>query len=156
MQFSAMNSSYIKAEAIRNRIYLEPMDKKEVVAQMLTELAHGYYEKYGLDNFYLNCANTAIKHSSNQLNPLIMKAFYEERLTMTLANLLQAPKPEMMHQKSPEAYKHYEKTQVLYNQIDNLGYEETPDAIYATWLQHINDLKAKENKRKSLMKSSWK
>ena len=151
-----MNSSYIKAEAIRNRIYLEPMDKKEVVAQMLTELAHGYYEKYGLDNFYLNCANTAIKHSSNQLNPLIMKAFYEERLTMTLANLLQAPKPEMMHQKSPEAYKHYEKTQVLYNQIDNLGYEETPDAIYATWLQHINGLKAKENKRKSLMKSSRK
>lgn len=151
-----MNSGYIKAEAIRSRIYLEPMDKKEVVAQMLTELGRGYYEKYGLDNFYLNCANTAIKNSKTHLDPLIMKAFYEERLTMTLAKLLQAPKPEMMQQKSPEAYKHYENTQALYNQIDNLGYESTPDAIYATWLQHINGLKAKENKRKSLMNSSRK
>jgi hypothetical protein len=151
-----MNSGYIKAEAIRSRIYLDPMDKKEVVAQMLAELASGYYEKYGLDNFYLNCANTAINHSNNHLQPLIQKAFYEERLTATLAKLLQAPKPEIMQQKSPEAYKHYEKTQELYNQIDNLGYEETPAAIYATWLEHINDLKAKENKRKSLMKLSRK
>jgi len=149
-----MNSGYIKAEAIRNRIYLEPMDKKEVIAQMLSELARGYYEKYGLDNFYLNCANTAIKHSNNHLQPLIQKAFYEERLTATLAKLLQAEKPEIMQQKSPEAYKHYEKTQELYNQIDNLGYEETPAAIYATWLEHINNLKAKESKRKNLMKIS--
>ena len=130
------------------------MDKKEVVAQMLTELARGYYEKFGLDNFYLNCLNTTIQNSNNKLNPLIMKAFYEERLTMTLARLLQAPKPEMMQQKSPEAYKHYENTQALYNQIDNLGYEQTPDAIYASWLEHINDLKAKENKQKRLMKIS--
>lgn len=151
-----MNSGYIKAEAIRSRIYLEPLDKKEVVAQMLTELGRGYYEKYGLDNFYLNCANTAIKHSKTHLDPLIMKAFYEERLTLTLAKLMQAPKPEMMQQKSPEAYKHYENMQALYDQIDNLGYEKTPDAIYATWLEHINDLKGKENKRKSLMKISRK
>lgn len=151
-----MNSGYIKAEAIRSRIYLEPLNKKEVVAQMLTELARGYYEKYGLDNFYLNCANTAIKHSKNHLEPLIMKAIYEERLTLTLAKLLQAPKPEMMQQKSPEAYKHYENMQALYNQIDNLGYEKTPDAIYSTWLGHIAKLKAKENKQKSLIKSSRK
>ena len=151
-----MNSGYIKAEAIRSRIYLDPLDKKEVVAQMLAELASGYYEKYGLDNFYLNCANTAMKNSNNQLQPLMQKAFYEERLTMTLAKLLQAPKPEIMQQKSPEAYKHFLKLQELNQQIDNLGYEETPAAIYATWLEHINDLKAKENKRKGLMKLSRK
>lgn len=151
-----MNNSYIKAEAIRNRLYLEPLEIKEAVAQMLIELAGGYYEKFGLDDFYLNCANTASKQLKSQLDPLKLKAAYEEHLTLTLAKLLKAPKPEMMKENSPEAYKHYENMQILYNQIDNLGYEELPAGIYAKWLEHINDLKAKENKRKSLMKISRK
>lgn len=146
-----MNSSYIKAEAIRHRIYLEPLDKKEAVAQMLIELAGGYYEKFGLDDFYLNCANTSSRHLKNQLESLLFKAAYEERLTLTLAKLLEASKPEMMKEKSSEAYQHYENMQNLYNQIDNLGYEELPAGIYAKWLEHINKLKAKENKQKSLM-----
>lgn len=145
-----MNNSYIKAEAIRNRIYLEPMDKKEVVANMLLELAKGYYTKYGLDNFYLQCADSA-KHSlSNNLDALMMRASYEERLTMTLAKLLEAPKPEIMKEKSPEAYRHYENMQALYKQIDNLGYEELPAGIYARWLEYINKLKVKEDKRKTI------
>ncbi len=146
-----MNSSYIKAEAIRNRIYLEPLDKKEAVAQMLIELAGSYYEKFGLDDFYLNCANTSSKYQKNQLDPLILKAAYESSLTMTLANLLDAPKPEIMLQKSPEAYKHYEKMQTLFSQIDNLGYEKLPDGIYARWLEHINKLKTQKDKRKTIL-----
>lgn len=151
-----MNSSYIKAEAIRNRIYLEPMGTKEVVAQMLIELAGSYFEKYGLDNFYLNCANTSSKYLKNQLDPLFLKATYETRLTLTLAKLLDAPKPEIMQQKSPEAYQHYLKMQELNQQIDNLGYEELPNGIYERWLEHINVMKAKENKQKNLMKLSSK
>ena len=146
-----MNSSYIKAEAIRNRIYLEPLDKKEAVAQMLIELAGGYYEKFGLDDFYLNCAKTSSKYQKNQLDPLILQAAYESRLTMTLAKLLDAPKPEIMLQKSPESYKHFLKLQELNQQIDNLGYEELPNGIYERWLEHINRLKDKENKRIDLL-----
>jgi len=146
-----MNSSYIKAEALRNRIYLEPMGKKEVVAHLLDELAKGYYKKFGLDDFYLNCLNASSKNAKNQLEPLIMKAAYESSLVLTLAKLLEAPKPEIMQQKSPEAYQHYLKLQNLNQQIDNLGYEDLPDGIYAKWLEYINKLKEKENKQKSLM-----
>lgn len=147
-----MNSSYIKAEAIRNRIYLEPLDKKEAVAQMLVELAGGYYEKFGLDDFYLNCAKTSSKYQKNQLDPLILQAAYESRLTMTLAKLLDAPKPEIMLQKSPESYKHFLKLQELNQQIDNLGYEELPNGIYERWLEHINRLKDKDSKQKNLIR----
>jgi len=147
-----MNSGYIKAEAIRNRIYLEPLDKKEAVAQILIELAGGYYEKFGLDDFYLNCANTSSKYQKNQLDPLILKATYESRLTMTLAKLLDAPKPEIMLQKSPESYKHFLRLQELNQQIDNLGYEELPNGIYERWLEHINRLKDKESKQKDLIR----
>jgi len=148
-----MNSSYIKAEAIRNRLYLEPMGKKEIVTRLLDELAKGYYEKFGMDDFFLNCINTSSKNVKSQLEPLIMKAAYESRLVLTLAKLLEAPKPEIMQQKSPESYQHYLKLQNLDQQIDNLGYEELPDGIYARWLEYINKLKAKEDKRKNLMKN---
>ena len=143
-----MNSSYIKAEAIRNRIYLEPMDKTNIVAQMMLEMASGYYEKYGYDDFYLKCVNTAQQYLSNKLNATISKVAYEEQLTMVLAYLLDAKKPEIMKEKSPGAYKHYEQVQALYKQIDDLGYEELPKSVYDTWLKHIAKLKAKEDKRK--------
>jgi len=141
-----MNNSYIKAEAIRNRIYLEPLNKKEVVAGMLLELARGYYDKYGLDDFYLKCVDTSLAYSKKDINAYIMKAVYEERLTLTLAQLLEAPKPEIMKEKSPQAYLHYEKMQALYKQIDGMGYEELPAAIYSKWLEYLDEQKEKSRK----------
>jgi len=148
-----MNNSYIKAEAIRNRLYLEPLDKQNAIAELLISMAGGYYTKFGLDDFYLQCGNTASKYLKNDLNAILNTAAYETNLTMTLAHLLDAKKPEVLKQKSPEAYKHYEKMQALYKQIDDMGYEELPEGIYARWLEHINKLKNKENKQKSLMNS---
>jgi hypothetical protein len=142
-----MNNSYIKAEAIRNRIFLEPLDKKETVALLLEQLAGGYYEKYGLDDFYLKCADISSKYLTCQLRPLIMRAFYKTRQTLSLAKLLGAPNPEALKQISPESYKHYEEMQALYIQIDNLGYEDLPNGIYERWLEHINKLKSEEEKR---------
>ena len=145
-----MNNSYIKAEAIQNRIYLEPMDKTNVIAHMLIELARGYYQKYGLDDFYLKCADTAIEYTANNLEPLMLKSFYQTRLTLTLGHLLQAKNPEIMKGLSPEAYKHYEKMQALYNQIDDLGYEELPEDLYTRWLDHIAKEKEKSEKLPSI------
>jgi len=149
-----MNSSYIKAEAIRNHLYLEPLDKQNTIAELLISLAGGYYTKFGLDDFYLQCGDTARKYLKNDLNAIMNTAAYETSLTMTLAHLLDAKKPENLKQKSPEAYKHYEKMQALYKQIDDMGYEELPPEIYARWLQHINKLKEKEDKRKTITKNS--
>jgi len=146
-----MNNSYIKAEAIRNRIYLEPLNKKEVVAGMLLELARGYYEKYGFDDFYLKCVDTALEYSKKDIHALIMKAAYEERLTLTLAKLLEAPKPEIMKEKSPQAYLHYEKMLALHSQIDGMGYEELPASIYAKWIDYISKQKEKSKSQKTVM-----
>lgn len=145
-----MNNSYIKAEALQNKIYLEPMDKKNVVAQMLIELARGYYHKYGLDDFYLQCADTAMEYLDNDLDAIMLKSQYQTRLTLTLAHLLNAPKPEDMKAKSPEAYKHFELMQELYRQIENLGYEELPEDLYARWLDYIEKEKVKSEKLPSI------
>ena len=143
-----MNSSYIKSEALQSKIYLEPMDKTNVVAEMLLELARGYYNKYGLDDFYLKCINTAEQHLKNDLNAKILKSAYQTRLTLTLAHLLNAPKPEIMQQLSTEAYKHFVLMQAQYKEIDDMGYEEVPVAVYALWLDHIAKEKEKADKAK--------
>lgn len=143
-----MNSSYIKAEALQSKIYLEPMDKTNVVAEMLIELARGYYNKYGLDDFYLKCIDTAEQYLKNNLNAKIMRSAYQTRLTLTLAHLLNAPKPEIMQQLSPEAYQHFELMQAQYKEIDDMGYEEIPVGVYAMWLDHIAKEKEKADKAK--------
>lgn len=143
-----MNSSYIKSEALQNKIYLEPMDKTNVVAEIMLELARGYYQKYGLDDFYLKCIGTAEQYLKNNLNAKLLKSVYQTRLTLTLAHLLNAPKPEIMKQLSPDAYKHFELMLAQYKEIDDMGYEEVPIAVYALWLDHIAKEKEKLEKAK--------
>lgn len=143
-----MNSSYIKAEALQNKIYLEPMNKTNVIAEMLLELARGYYQKYGYDDFYLKCIDTAQQYLKNDLNAKMLRSAYQTRLTLTLAHLLNAPNPDAMKKTSPEAYKHYELMQAQYKEIDNMGYEELPVGIYALWLDHI----AKEKRKAEIVK----
>jgi hypothetical protein len=143
-----MNSGYIKAEAIRNRLYLEPMDKTNITAEMLVNLARYYFVKYGMDDFYLQCLNTAEQYLSNPVNALMMESVYEARLVTTLGYLLDAKSPEILKEKSPEAYQHYEKRQALYQKIDDLGYEELPEDLYAIWLQHVAKLKAESEQQK--------
>ncbi len=145
-----MNSSYIKAEAIQNGLYLEPMDKKKAIAELLTHLMRGYYQKYGYDDFILQCAETTLQYSPNSVRALQFKADYETQLTLTLAKLLKAPKPDIMKDVSPEAYQHYEQMQDLYKQIDDLGYEELPNDLYARWLDYIAKEKAKVDKMPSI------
>lgn len=143
-----MNSGYIKAEALQNKTYLEPMDKTNVVAEMLLELARGYYQKYGYDDFYLKCIDVAEQHLKNDLNAKMLKSAYQTRLTLKLAQLLQAPNPGIMQELSPEAYKHYELMLAQYKEIDDLGYEELPMGVYAMWLEHIAKEKEKAEKEK--------
>ncbi len=145
-----MNNSFIKAEAIQNRLYLEPVEKKKAVAELLTHLMRGYYKKYGYDDFILKCADIFMQYSPNSVRALKFKADYQTQLTLTLAHLLNAPKPDIMKEMSPEAYTHFEQMQALYKQMNDLGYEELPSDLYQRWLDHIAKEKAKADKLPSI------
>ena len=140
-----MNSSYIKSEAIRNKLYMNPLSKKETVASLLTTLGQYYLMKYGYDPFILDCLHTAESYSPHDIYNKIMEADYETRLTLEIARLLNARHPETLKKISPEAYKHYERMHELYKEIDNSGYEDMPKEIYARWLRHVEKLKKEED-----------
>lgn len=145
-----MNNSYIKAEAIQNRLYLEPLDKRQTVTKMLLELARGYYQKYGYDDFYMQCVTAAMKNMPNDIDALWMQSAYQTRITLVLAHLLNAPNPEVLKEVSPEAYQHFELMQAQYKKIDDMGYEDLPEDLYARWLAHIAKEKEKSEKLPSI------
>jgi len=144
-----MNSSYMKAEALRNKLYLVPLDKTNIIAEMLVELARGYFQKYGCDDFFLKCLDTAQQYLKNDLNAKILKSVYQTRLTLTLVRLLNAPEPEILKEQFPEVYRHYELMLAQYKKIDDTGYEELPKSVYAIWLDHIAKEKKKSEKQPS-------
>ena len=143
-----VNHSYIKAEAIRNRLYLEPLDKKQVIAEMMLQLGGIYKEKYDYDDFYLQCVETAEQYLDNKLYAVEMKADYQTALTMRIAQMVGARNGEELKAKVPQAYHYHEKMLELYKQIDDMGYEETPVSIYEIWLEHIAKLKSEYDNRK--------
>ncbi len=145
-----MNNSFIKSEALNNRIYFEPMDKEQVAAEMLISLAQGYYETFGFDDFTLACTAKAKEYLQRPLNALLMESSYQTLLTLTLGRLLEADNPVLLKEKSPKAYEHYLKMHAQYEEIDNTGYEEVPLHIYEKWLEYIARQKEKLKNNGSL------
>lgn len=141
-----LNSSYIKSEAIRNKLYMNPLSRKETIASMLVQLGRYYCMKYGYDPFILDCVHEVKHYAPNNIDAKIIEADYETRLTLEIARLLDAPKPEVLEKISPEAFKHYECMQKLYKEIDDSGYENMPVEIYERWLKHVAREKEKERK----------
>ncbi len=136
-----MNNSYIKAEALQSKIYMEAMTTSETVAELLNDLAHSYIGKYGYDDFTLWCTDIAKKYNSRHLNSWMLEADYYTRLTIIIANLLEAKNPQILKEISPQAYRYHLKMLELYQLIDDSGFEELPVDLYERWLEHVARLK---------------
>ncbi len=89
------------------------------------------------------------------LNALLLESSYQTQLTLVLGHLLNAKNPDIMKEKSPDAYRHYLKMQEQYREIDATGYEEIPDALYERWLDYIAGEKEKSKKSNTLSISSY-
>lgn len=48
---SYMSSGFIKAEALKNKLYLDPLSKEQAIAHLLAELGRNYIRRYGYDGF---------------------------------------------------------------------------------------------------------
>jgi hypothetical protein len=138
-----LSSGYVKAEAVKNGVYLKRMSKKEVIASCLADLAKGYALKYGFDKFVLDCLNTALKYHPNNIYALQLKSDYNSYLFHYVISQLGFPPPDKVHE-YPKAYELLRIRDELYQRIDQLGYEPIPDQVYQTWLQSFETEKKKQ------------
>lgn len=67
----------ITDKAIRNKLYLYPMDTKETIAFLLTELGsfyqHTYDETSDCDGFIMACAEKSLQHHPDNFHALMLK-----------------------------------------------------------------------------------
>jgi hypothetical protein len=145
------NSSYIKAEALRSKIYLEPLDKQQIIAYQFVNLAQTYYAKYGLDDFYLKCVNAALQYVPNGVGALQMRASYYEKQLIQAAKLLNKPDFQSFGELQPFANNIRDRLEVYYKEIDDLGYEELPNEIYEKWLEYVEKQKLISDKNRTIL-----
>ncbi|MDR2978858.1 MAG: hypothetical protein LBV02_00200, partial [Bacteroidales bacterium] len=108
------NNSYIKVEALQNKIYLEPLDKAQTVAFQLLVLAKNYRGKYGFDDFYLKCVNSVPQYIPNNVDALKMQAGYYQNVLIHAAELVDKRNLQSFGDMQPLANKILDQLEVYY------------------------------------------
>jgi hypothetical protein len=150
-----LSSGYIKAEAIASKIYMKPLSKRQAIAQCLLDLAKGYRNKYGHDEFYLKMVNTALVYQPNNVTGLYMVAGYHYWLLRYVLDqdplILKRPKEQ-----HPEVWQIVNTVTTYNNKLISLGYEEMPRDAYASWLKSIEKEKEKSTRMgMAIQESLW-
>lgn len=135
-----LNSGYVKAEAIQNKIYMHPLNEQELLSNCFDQLAQGYIRKYGYDGFVEEVLNTALEIDPRNITAQLSKAnlqtmklkYATERLGITQENFHEI-------RKYPELVELYKSVMAQYETVDNLGYAEMPQELYEKWLSSVGE-----------------
>lgn len=144
-----LNSGFIKAEAIQNKIYMQNLSKKELLSQFYVDLASGYVHKFGYDEFIEKTANKALELAPKSITANMVKAnYYTERLKYVVQQLdidssnLESRKKLMNY---PQAVTILRAMHDQYKVIDDLGYQYMPADAYEKWLASLKGEKSKQD-----------
>lgn len=140
-----VESGYIKAEALRNRIYLEPIDQKGVIVQCLNDLAMGYSRRFGYDEFVLQCSMTSLRHVPNSLSAHQLYSNYYNSLVEYVAwQYMRQGRTQSEFRRDLKAMDIYSKVEAAIRKIESLGYSDMPPEAYAAWLKACQEQAAKQ------------
>jgi len=136
-----MASGYIHLDAIVNRIYMEALSEKQMLALCLIDLANGYKRKLGYaadSDFILKCCETALHYYPHYIDALILQAESTKAKYDALMNKYMAEYPgEILHM--PEAQELFQEMTLMYGNIHKLGYREMPEDMYLSWLTSLKE-----------------
>jgi hypothetical protein len=142
---SILQSGFIKSEALQNGIYMQTMDSKELLSQLLVDLAQGYARKFGYDPFVKEAVDEALKLYPNNINAHMLRSNY---LTMEFEYVLDQiginphNKEELQNIRYfPEAVNLLAQVNGQYDKIDNLGFEFMSPEAYQKWLNSLQEHK---------------
>lgn len=144
-----LNSGYIKAEAMQNKIYMQNHSKKELLSRFYSDLANGYIHKFGYDEFVGKVVDKALELYPNNISAQMIKSNYNtEHLAYALQVLKINPENKEELQKIiqfPEVVALLKNRNLQYKAIDDLGYEQMPADAYEKWLGSLKEEKNKQD-----------
>ncbi|AZB25146.1 MULTISPECIES: regulatory protein RecX [Bacteroidota] len=145
-----LNSGYIKAEALKNKLYMQNMTKKEVLSQTYVDLASGYIHKFGYDEFVAKVLGKALELNPNNINATLWKSNTDQMRFMQACNRVNIdPENKEQLQKIrnyPPLENQFLEIKAGFDYIDQSGFAQMPAEQYEQWL---GSLKGTENKQKS-------
>jgi len=125
----------ISVESIKNEIYMKPLSEKESIALTMFDLASAYEFQFGVDSFYLKVIDTALTYFPNCIPLLMSKANYFAKTGMN-EQKKNNPNQEILKEM-------YDNQELIYTQINNLGYKKMPLELYEQWVQSVENEKQK-------------
>ncbi len=137
-----LQSGYVKAEALSNKIYMQPLQEKQLIAHTLYGLAKGYASKFCYDSFVETVINKALELDPNNINAQMVLSDYKTLRFQYVISQIKVP-PQHIH-KFPKAKALLDEMYAQYDVVDNLGFEEMPEYEYEKWLNSLNDAKQKQ------------
>ncbi|MFS4474619.1 hypothetical protein [Chryseobacterium sp. T20] len=145
-----LNSGYIKAEALKNKLYMQNLSKREVLSQTYVDLASGYIHKFGYDEFVAKVLGKALELNPNNINATLWKSNTDQMRFMQACNRVNIdPENKEQLQKIrnyPLLENQFLEIKTGFDYIDQSGFAQMPAEQYEQWL---GSLKTTENKQKS-------
>ncbi len=139
-----MESGYVKSASIENRIYMDTLGTKKVVATSLLEMANGYLFKYGYDDFYIKCVELGLKYHQNNIVGLINKSnYYNAKMKYIVDNNPYLSKENISQY--PEAYEAYLQADSSYFYLKEVGHERIPREVYEEWRNSGSEKESQES-----------
>ncbi|MEQ8909418.1 MAG: hypothetical protein RIC95_09510 [Vicingaceae bacterium] len=144
-----VRSGFVKAEALQNKLYMQPLTDRQLLSENLTDLAKSYIAKYGYSPFVKEVIDSAIIKDPNNIPAHLVKSnyytyrcfFIDRQLRVTNENF------EQKKRQYPKLKQAYEERDEIYSTIDKLGYEPMPEEIYQEWLEDMQkEVDQKKNK----------
>jgi hypothetical protein len=140
---------YISPAAIKNRVYMDTLSKKRLLAQMLVDLVQGYREKFQrYDEFTGRVLNKILIIDSLNIMALLMKNDTKVFSFEYAANKKGRP-PINKLPEYPDIYRQFLELQDLNKKISDLGYQPMPKEAYEGWLKSMKQ-KRREQESKEL------
>jgi hypothetical protein len=132
----------ISQEAYKSKIYLDTLNKKQIVAAAMMDLAYGYLRKHGITDgvFIAECVQDAIQYFPDKVANVQGWLLRSTLLTAKLDRILQRDGIRDLKDidKSPEAKEVYNQLRAIDQLLDELGYEELPTDMYEQLMQEQN------------------
>lgn len=144
-----IGSGFVKVEAIKSRIFTEPINTKQILAHLLVELAVTHEFEYGYEiqsEFIDKVLEKALEVFPNDIFAWMCKSnLATAQLDYSLWEVGFPTEQELPNY--PVQQKQLNELMDLYSAIDDMGFTAMPKEAYQEWLQSLEKEKQKQESK---------
>ncbi len=138
-----MASGYVTSNAVKNGYFLDTLNKKQVVAHCLNDLAMGYIKIFGMNDttFISKCTDLSLQYypEKNATAYVLKNNMYKNQLILKMKQ--KGVRDHNLIMDDPEAKLLMDNYDYFYYKLSNKGYKNIPRDLYDKWLKSAREEK---------------